>query len=427
MCIRIAIELGLHRACPTILESDDEDQMRRRVFWDCYHLDRNSSATLGRPFGIADADISVQLPSNVHRDPSSCFAIHGSDLATFIHTIRLMQIRSAMHMSLLPHSTTMARAPSRNLERSESGSDRLYSILCVHSKALHSWWSSRPSSTNEVSYQSSTYFDYHYRCKKLDLTRAILDQAWKSDIYSAELLRGCLRLAVSVLSLYSTLRSNSIATPTRGSVHLIFSTGLTIISTCTELLRDGRGAGNQQADVEVWWAQLFEEVCGPLSHQDITETLALTLNLLRAMACYVPDTFQYMQAFGFFKSKLEARLRSVAPESLMSAFNTRCEHGQEVRSDGPGMSNAQGSSYSSQANLPMRLEDPGGDNGMTGPTLLGTEAVPLPQALDEGSNNEDFYAHIQDFWSDLPSMDLLTDDLLDYTWEAPILWDSELV
>lgn len=40
-------------------------QMRRRVFWCCYNLDRAISVTLGRPQGITDNDIDVEVRSQL--------------------------------------------------------------------------------------------------------------------------------------------------------------------------------------------------------------------------------------------------------------------------------------------------------------------------------------------------------------------------
>ena len=38
-------------------------EMRRRVFWCAYNLDRAAAMTLGRPLGIMDHDIDVQVSS----------------------------------------------------------------------------------------------------------------------------------------------------------------------------------------------------------------------------------------------------------------------------------------------------------------------------------------------------------------------------
>lgn len=62
ICLRICIEQGLHKGPRTTPANLLIEQMRRRIFWSCYQLDRLSSVTLGRPYGIEDADIEIALP-----------------------------------------------------------------------------------------------------------------------------------------------------------------------------------------------------------------------------------------------------------------------------------------------------------------------------------------------------------------------------
>lgn len=63
MALRHSIELGLHRKIPwSKVESNLlKSQMRKRVFWCSYNLDRAVSITLGRPVGINDSDIDVEV------------------------------------------------------------------------------------------------------------------------------------------------------------------------------------------------------------------------------------------------------------------------------------------------------------------------------------------------------------------------------
>lgn len=78
LAIRISIELGLHRRTRSerpCLASE----IRKRIFWSCYCLDRQVSIILGRPFAISDRDIDVEVKQmlesksliNVLTDPAS--------------------------------------------------------------------------------------------------------------------------------------------------------------------------------------------------------------------------------------------------------------------------------------------------------------------------------------------------------------------
>ena len=57
-CMRQCVELGYH-APPRVAQAPLVEQKQRRIFWECYILDRYSSGILARPFTIADDDISV--------------------------------------------------------------------------------------------------------------------------------------------------------------------------------------------------------------------------------------------------------------------------------------------------------------------------------------------------------------------------------
>jgi hypothetical protein len=53
--------MGFHRRTPRKRRPLMETEMRKRVFWSCYCLDRQVSIILGRPFAISDRDIDVEV------------------------------------------------------------------------------------------------------------------------------------------------------------------------------------------------------------------------------------------------------------------------------------------------------------------------------------------------------------------------------
>ncbi|KPM42195.1 hypothetical protein AK830_g4308 [Neonectria ditissima] len=67
--LRLAQAINLHRECsdPTLTESQAE--IRRRVFWKVYVLDKDISLRTGRPFSQDDEDMDVRLPSNTSIEP----------------------------------------------------------------------------------------------------------------------------------------------------------------------------------------------------------------------------------------------------------------------------------------------------------------------------------------------------------------------
>lgn len=62
LAMRQCIDLGLHRK-PRKSKSFLDCEMRKRVFWTSYCLDRQLSISMGKPFAISDRDIDVEVSS----------------------------------------------------------------------------------------------------------------------------------------------------------------------------------------------------------------------------------------------------------------------------------------------------------------------------------------------------------------------------
>lgn len=62
LAMRLCVDLGLHRKTNgRQVGSMAESEMRKRVFWTGYCLDRQVSIVLGRPFAISDRDIDAEV------------------------------------------------------------------------------------------------------------------------------------------------------------------------------------------------------------------------------------------------------------------------------------------------------------------------------------------------------------------------------
>lgn len=60
--MRVAIDLGLHHETDRQSKLDPlERDMRRRLFWSAYCIDRNLATALGRPPSISDEWISAKV------------------------------------------------------------------------------------------------------------------------------------------------------------------------------------------------------------------------------------------------------------------------------------------------------------------------------------------------------------------------------
>lgn len=70
--LAIMIELGLHRTFPVKVHSVYEEQLRTRVFWCVYTIDRLLSTLMGRPLGLMDEQCDLRVG---HTHPISVILI----------------------------------------------------------------------------------------------------------------------------------------------------------------------------------------------------------------------------------------------------------------------------------------------------------------------------------------------------------------
>lgn len=113
LAMRIAIDLGLHRQTSAMDKLGFDVEMRKRLFWSCYTMDRQVSIPLGRPFAIADQDIDVRLPLDVDEFCQDTQALEkasmlnpdvvrteSTSLTAFLHILRLRRIESSIQQTI---------------------------------------------------------------------------------------------------------------------------------------------------------------------------------------------------------------------------------------------------------------------------------------------------------------------------------------
>ncbi|KAG0649390.1 Positive regulator of purine utilization [Hyphodiscus hymeniophilus] len=227
LAMRSAIELGLHRH----VESGSlfQSEMRKRVFWAAYVLDRNISITLGRPLSIQDKDIDVELPlslSDIDLLPEDNSPGHGrsgpllpSDLSTFIHIIKLRQFGSRIQSVFYPTKTagldTKLVSSERDIFRAE----------------LENWIVSAPRYTlpTPAVFQSIEWFQIAYNHALLLLYRPS-PACPETTTHS---LRICSDASISLIILYLTLYSKNKFAYTWVSLHSLFVATVTMLYTLT--------------------------------------------------------------------------------------------------------------------------------------------------------------------------------------------------
>ncbi|OBZ85388.1 hypothetical protein A0J61_06569, partial [Choanephora cucurbitarum] len=130
--IRMAQDLGLHRSCANWNIPASEIEVRHRVFYACYVLDRWLSARLGKPLTIMDREFDVDMPSpyEVNEEDSNSELPGNPSYRPFILMIKLCEILGRILKSLY--------APNANRSNINAGLDN-FTILTVLEHRLQDW------------------------------------------------------------------------------------------------------------------------------------------------------------------------------------------------------------------------------------------------------------------------------------------------
>lgn len=118
--IRIAIALGLHRQSSQHNLNLINQEIRKRVFWVLYSLDRVLSSILGRPLMLRDCDIDVALFLDLGQDPEltgnngePIFA----DISIALHMVKLRQITGKILVTINKPANSASAEDSTTVEQ----------------------------------------------------------------------------------------------------------------------------------------------------------------------------------------------------------------------------------------------------------------------------------------------------------------------
>lgn len=223
--VRAAVDLGLHRSLPNESHSQLQQEMRKRIFWSAYALDRNISLALGRPCALKDSDINIPLPL-LSTDEELCAEqpippgqrpSHPRDMSSFIHIIRLRQ-----HQSKIQDVFYAASPPPMNKDQVEAQQHAIRG-------ELDTWIGDAPRylTPNIATYQSTEWFQIAYSHSLLLLYRP----SPASPSASFEALQICADSAISLISSYSSLYAKNKITYTWIALHSLFMASITMFYT----------------------------------------------------------------------------------------------------------------------------------------------------------------------------------------------------
>lgn len=192
LAIRMAVQLGLHR-CPKRISSLSEKEMelRKRLFWSIYCIDRYICSRLGLPLAIRDDDIDVCYPGEEHHGQGS--HEHDSRLNLLSFLARHAEIRGSI-MQLRNTSTASA----------EAGTDH----TVVINTTLTKWWNEVDEclESNDDNSGSPVLSPFHQitlavlrQESVIALNRSILGGQTKLSAYD-EALHNCIGAARAVIN-----------------------------------------------------------------------------------------------------------------------------------------------------------------------------------------------------------------------------------
>jgi hypothetical protein len=248
VCMRQCIEWRLHmpRLSPLNLLSE---QHRRRIFWECYILDRYSSGILGRPFAISEDDISIGLPIDADDealmtstaptldDMPQNTSSRPTELSIFIHCIKLRQISSRIHTRFYTgtgsgsHLNSMAK---RGRSSGHISIGHVYTYFSRFQMELKAWRLTAPIYPSPRSlYERPEWHDFLYEKDLMLLARGALHNIPPRSLIATgvfkEVFTACYVSARQVIELYANLMAKRAITWTRSYFQVIFTAGLTLI------------------------------------------------------------------------------------------------------------------------------------------------------------------------------------------------------
>lgn len=252
MAVRLCIELGYHLDAEKYHRNVDPltKEMAKRCFWVAYDIDRVAAFTLGRPVGIPEASIDVDLPldiddesitaSGLTSSPRSQVADPPTLMSGTIHGIKLRRLWTKMNDQLYP--------PNGRRSCGDNCSQRR--IIDSLRKDLEDWHAATPdqldhSTSHPLSvFASKSWFQLAYDYTILLLYRhymfrqhsgrngteasaaTVVDDTAKA---ANTALEECFVRARQICLSYRRIYQSSSVQFTWGSVHILFVAGLTYL------------------------------------------------------------------------------------------------------------------------------------------------------------------------------------------------------
>ncbi|KAL7757198.1 hypothetical protein ACKLNR_011725 [Fusarium oxysporum f. sp. zingiberi] len=241
LCGRLCIELGLHNG--TDIRGDLlQTQLRRRIFWQFYLIDRYSSTTLDRPFLIDDADIETKFPVEVSdeeleatsQDVQSLDSLNftrepnvQNEMTVFFISVRLRQISSHIQTEFSKLRRKISNTRSKHLL-----AGHVHVVMTKLLRELKDWRNRNPI-IQEPSclYETQEWYDLLIARERLSVLRRAIDLVPKvNGSPPKEILTVFLGSALETIERYHIIcQKREMMTHTRSYFHMLFTAGLSVM------------------------------------------------------------------------------------------------------------------------------------------------------------------------------------------------------
>lgn len=319
LCIRVAVELGLHcrQPVPPPSGAPVDIQRCRKIFWESYLLDRFSSSTLGRPFAIGDSAISADLPEDavsVHMPADQNLESHVGPrpkISIFNWLVGLGQLTSQIHYTMNRRcgrgvgsaGTLLVPLPDRAVKTGDT-----LSLLRKFHGQLSDWRKMAPCSQfPRYVYEASEFFDLSYHETRLWLIRAAIGKLSSgAGMPPRSLLQPCLQSAHNIITSFDSLRRRNLITFTRAYTHLVFVAGIVVVFMLNTQVRQQalESESAPEIDIEHWLSDLDDGSRNPTS-EEIWSALSTAGDILTWFAEGMPDVAVYTRFFHDLKRGLQ--------------------------------------------------------------------------------------------------------------------------
>lgn len=351
LCLRTCIACGFHLR-PTQRIPAFEEQMRRRVFWQSYGLDRHASTTLGRPFGIADEAITVMLPANVDdaelkeaeallpnasldeiaRDRNPSNTLTGMSLAISHFQLREITSRAFRDFGRLRHRIVARKFPCGISTTSVPGLDGLtiktevWKLYYQYLEELLNWKSRSRVYPHDFALSGSNgnsflddgrWIDLHFHQERLFLICLSIKStpATSSFIEPIDLLDELYDAGSNVIALYANLAGDAKVEPTAGRLYRVLTAGLSILYT---IIVESQTRGDESPRQR----ERSSSHKGSMSREKLAECksmLRLCTGTMSRMAEQVTAQQLTPKYVGYFELLCREVLRVISRDSLISS------------------------------------------------------------------------------------------------------------